>query len=61
MRKWTRRTFIGAGSLVGGGFVLGIAGVTFAPSRHSVVSADATEKGELTESSPFLVETLHGS
>ena len=48
MRKWTRRAFIGAGSLVGGGFVLGVAGVTFAPGRHSVVSADAVEKGELT-------------
>ena len=48
MRKWTRRAFIGAGSLVGGGFVLGVAGVTFAPGRHTVVSADAAEKGELT-------------
>ena len=48
MRKWTRRAFIGAGSLIGGGFVLGVAGVTFAPGRHSVVSADAAEKGELT-------------
>ena len=48
MRKWTRRAFIGAGSLVGGGFVLGIGGVIFSPSRHSVVSADAEEKGELT-------------
>ena len=48
MRKWTRRAFIGTGSLVGGGFVLGIAGVTFSPGRHTVVSADAEEKGELT-------------
>ena len=48
MGKWTRRAFIGAGTLVGGGFVLGVAGVAFAPSRHSVVSADAAEKGELT-------------
>ena len=48
MRKWTRRAFIGTGSLVGGGFVLGVAGVAFAPGRHSVVSADALEKGELT-------------
>ena len=36
MRKWTRRAFIGAGTLVGGGFVLGVAGVAFSPSRHSV-------------------------
>lgn len=48
MGKWTRRAFIGTGSLVGGGFVLGIAGVAFAPGRHSVVSADAIDKGELT-------------
>ena len=48
MRKWTRRAFIGAGSLVGGGFVLGVAGVAFAPGRHGVVSADAADKGELT-------------
>ena len=48
MGKWTRRAFIGTGSLVGGGVVLGVAGVAFAPGRHSVVSADAIEKGELT-------------
>ncbi len=47
MGKWTRRAFIGTGTLVGGGFVLGIAGVALAPSRHSVVSGDAAEKGEL--------------
>src|SRR5438034_1791834 len=48
MGKWTRRAFIGAGSLVGGGLVLGVAGVALAPSRHSVVSDDAADKGELT-------------
>ena len=48
MGKWTRRAFIGAGSLVGGGFVLGVAGITLAPGRHSLVSADAAENGELT-------------
>ena len=47
MRKWTRRAFIGAGTVVGGGFVLGVAGVAFAPSRLSVVSGDAAETGEL--------------
>jgi len=46
VRKWTRRAFIGTGSLVGGGFVLGVAGLTFAPSRHSVVSAAGA--GQLT-------------
>ena len=35
MRKWTRRAFIGAGTVAGGGFLLGVAGFTFAPSRHS--------------------------
>ena len=48
MRKWTRRTFIGAGTIAGGGFLLGVAGFTFAPGRHSLVSSDAAEKGQLT-------------
>ncbi len=47
MRRWTRRAFLGAGSLVGGGFVLGVAGVAFAPSRHGV-AGDAADEGELT-------------
>ncbi|HEX3644146.1 MAG TPA: molybdopterin cofactor-binding domain-containing protein [Vicinamibacterales bacterium] len=48
MKKWTRRTFIGAGTVAGGGFLLGVAGFTFAPNRYSLVSADAAEKGQLT-------------
>ena len=48
MNKWTRRAFIGTGSLVGGGFVLGVAGLALAPSRHSVVSDDAADTGQLT-------------
>src|SRR3954454_18067966 len=48
MGKWTRRAFIGTGTLVGGGFVLGVSGLALAPSRHSVVSADGADKGELT-------------
>ena len=48
MGKWTRRAFIGTGSLVGGGLVLGVAGVTLAPSRHGLVADDAAEKGQLT-------------
>jgi isoquinoline 1-oxidoreductase beta subunit len=48
MKKWTRRAFIGAGTVAGGGFLLGVAGFTFAPGRHSLVSADAAEKGQLT-------------
>ena len=48
MRTWTRRAFIGTGTLVGGGFVLGVAGVAFSPSRHSVVSGDPADTGQLT-------------
>lgn len=48
MNKWTRRAFIGAGTVAGGGFLLGVAGLTFAPSRHSLVAADAAAKGQLT-------------
>jgi isoquinoline 1-oxidoreductase beta subunit len=48
MNKWTRRAFIGTGTLVGGGFVLGVVGATFAPSRHSVTTGDPAETGELT-------------
>ncbi len=47
MGKWTRRAFIGAGTIVGGGFVLGVAGAVLAPSRHSVISDDAESTGEL--------------
>ena len=48
MNKWTRRAFIGAGTVAGGGFLLGVAGFAFSPSRHSLVSADAADKGQLT-------------
>lgn len=48
MNKWTRRAFIGAGTVAGGGFLLGAGCFTFAPSRHSLVAADAAAKGQLT-------------
>jgi isoquinoline 1-oxidoreductase subunit beta len=48
MRKWTRRAFIGIGTLVGGGFVLGVAGVALSPSRHSVLGDDAGDAEQLT-------------
>jgi len=48
VNKWTRRAFIGAGTVTGGGFLLGVAGFTFAPGRHTLVSADAADKGQLT-------------
>lgn len=47
MGNWTRRAFIGTGALVGGGFVLGVTGAVFAPSRHSVRSGDPQSTGEL--------------
>jgi len=48
MRKWTRRAFIGTGTLVGGGLVLGVAGVAISPSRHSVIPDGGGAKGDLT-------------
>lgn len=48
MGKWTRRAFIGAGALVGGGLVLGVTGAAFAPTRHGLRSDDAEATGELT-------------
>jgi len=48
MNKWTRRAFIGAGTLTGGGFLVGVAGFTFAPSRHSLVPPDGPARGQLT-------------
>ncbi len=42
MNKWTRRAFISAGSLVGGGIVIGVGEFVFAPNRLSVAPpADA--------------------
>jgi isoquinoline 1-oxidoreductase beta subunit len=48
MGQWTRRAFIGAGTLVGGGFVLGVAGVALSPSRHSVLEDSGGDAGQLT-------------
>jgi isoquinoline 1-oxidoreductase subunit beta len=48
VNRWSRRAFIGAGTVAGGGFLLGVAGFTFAPGRHSLVSADAASRGQLT-------------
>ena len=38
-RRWTRRAFIGAGTVVGGGFVLGVAELAFAPNRLTIKKA----------------------
>src|SRR6185503_10617952 len=47
LRKWTRRAFIGAGTAVGGGFVLGVAGFALAPNRLGVRAKDDGSGGEL--------------
>ena len=47
MGKWTRRAFIGTGTLVGGGMALGLVGFAVAPGRHSVVPEDAGSGGQL--------------
>lgn len=43
--KWTRRAFIGAGSVAGGGLVLGVGGVLFAPNRLKYLP-EGVEPGE---------------
>lgn len=48
MNKWTRRTFIGAGTIAGGGFLLGVAGFALAPARHAVVDPAGAGPGQLT-------------
>lgn len=48
IRKWTRRGFIGAGTLAGGGLLLGAGCMAFAPSRHSLVDDNAGDIGQLT-------------
>jgi isoquinoline 1-oxidoreductase beta subunit len=47
MGKWTRRAFIGAGSVVGGGLVLGVAGIALAPNRLGIVPGGEAAAGEL--------------
>ena len=48
LRKWTRRAFIGAGSVAGGGLVLGVGGVMFAPNRLKYLPEGAAGEGHLT-------------
>jgi isoquinoline 1-oxidoreductase beta subunit len=48
LRKWTRRAFIGAGTIAGGGLVLGAGAMTFAPSRHSLVDDTDPDIVQLT-------------
>jgi isoquinoline 1-oxidoreductase beta subunit len=46
--KWTRRAFIGAGTLAGGGLVLGVGGVVFAPNRLRIGPESEGGDGQLT-------------
>jgi len=46
--KWTRRAFIGAGSVAGGGLVLGVGGIAFAPNRLRYTPEGVEGDGHLT-------------
>jgi len=48
MGKWTRRAVIGAGGLLGGGLVLGVGTVVFAPNRMRIFPKDAGDGNHLT-------------
>jgi isoquinoline 1-oxidoreductase beta subunit len=48
MRKWTRRAFITVGTLVGGGLILGVAGVAFAPNRFGIRDSSGKDGASLT-------------
>ena len=48
MGKWTRRALITAGSLVGGGLVLGVGGIVLAPNRLGLRDKHAKDAAHLT-------------
>jgi isoquinoline 1-oxidoreductase beta subunit len=48
MNKWTRRAVIATGGLVGGGLVLGVAGIAFAPNRLGAFDPREGEAPRLT-------------
>ncbi len=48
MGKWTRRAFITAGSLLGGGLVLGVGGIALAPNRLGLRDKNAKDAAHLT-------------
>jgi len=48
MNKWTRRTVIATGGLIGGGLALGVAGIAFAPNRLRVVPDNRDGMPQLT-------------
>lgn len=48
MNKWTRRAVLATGGLVGGGLVLGVAGIAFAPNRLGAFDQSDGEAPRLT-------------
>ncbi|MDP6580738.1 MAG: molybdopterin-dependent oxidoreductase [Vicinamibacterales bacterium] len=48
LRKWTRRAFIGAGAVTGGGLALGVGGIVFSPNRLKYVPEGTEGEGHLT-------------
>lgn len=48
MGKWTRRAVIGTGGLVGGGLLLGIGGIAFAPNRIGIRPKGEADAARLT-------------
>lgn len=48
MGKWTRRTLLTVGGLVGGGLALGVAGIAFAPNRLGIRPGKDSEASWLT-------------
>ncbi len=48
MGKWTRRAVIATGGLVGGGLVLGLGGIAFAPNRIGIRPEDEKGPARLT-------------
>lgn len=48
MGKWTRRTLLATGGLLGGGLVLGVGGLLVAPNRLSVLPRDEEAATRLT-------------
>ena len=48
MNKWTRRTVIATGGLLGGGLALGLGGIAFAPNRLGLRPEDLGDTPRLT-------------
>ncbi|MCS6947433.1 MAG: molybdopterin-dependent oxidoreductase, partial [Steroidobacteraceae bacterium] len=64
MGKWTRRALIAAGSLVGGGLLLGVGGLAFAPNRWRIGRERAGAQGlntwvAVTRDNRVLIQVPH--